>query len=355
MRIPAPRLYLGTMTFGWTGQTSSVVDKAVSQEMVQIFIDYCNKSSLPLHIDTARVYASGDTEAIVGSALNQISSDDLSATILGTKAHPSCKKGLSTQGIREQFQMSLDKTKVNSFGEYYLHQPDTETPLLESLQCVHSLMSDGLVKSFGMSNYHVSEMKRTFEICQELGLTKPTVYQGLYNPLNRAVERELIPLLKANGCSFIAYNPLAGGLLSGKHKKPGSGVVMQGRFKDNANYLPRFYTDENFDAIELIKEACEKEEITLVEATFKWLLKHSALTENDGVLLGASSAQQLQQNLDACRPVTNDCGLSEEILSAFDSASKITEKKSFPYWRSYSADMPGRESMDQGASYSAVK
>jgi len=377
MRIPGPRLYLGTMTFGWTSQTSSVVDESVSLEMVEMFRDHCKKtssssssSSPPMvHIDTARIYSGGATEGILGSALKQmkVSSSMDDNIIVGSKAHPSWEMGgLSPKGIESQFKKSMEEVGgseeggLTSFGEYYLHQPDTEHSLLESLRCIDGLVADGLIRSFGMSNYHVTEMERAFELCEQYGLTKPTVCQSLYNPLNRAVETQLLPLLKANKCSFVAYNPLAAGLLTGKHHTQTQTrirpqLVQDGRFKDNPNYLPRFYTDANFEAVQLIKTACDHEGVTLVDATFKWLLRHSALGIHDGILLGASSVSQLRQNLDACLAATDegDEGLSDDIIQAFDDASKLAEVDAFPYWRSYSKDMPGRDDMDHGASYSS--
>jgi len=359
------------MTFGWTGQTSSVVDVNVSTEMTQMFMDHCQKTSsssatTAIHIDTARVYASGRTEGILGSVLSSINGvENIENIVVGSKAHPSWEDGgLSPKGIQSQFQKSISElNKSNndritiSLSEYYLHQPDTENSLLDSLRCIHEMVSDGLIQTFGMSNYHVTEMKRAFELCDEYDLTKPTVCQSLYNPLNRAVERDMLPLLAANGCSFVAYNPLAAGLLTGKHHRS-DGDVKEGRFKNNQNYLPRFYTDANFDAVDLIKQACDKEGVTLVDATFRWLLRHSALSHDDGILLGASSIDHLRQNLDACEKATleGDAGqLSSQILEAFDAAATIAEKDAFPYWRSYSSDMPGRDDMDQGASYSAAK
>lgn len=357
MKVPMPRLYFGTMTFGWS-QTSSFVNDAIAQDMTKKFIDFGKTISSESHyIDTARIYAGGKTEPIVGSVLKDVSSYcDLKSIVLGTKAHPSQPNGLSKDGIMDQFTASIDAMGVNAVSEFYLHQPDTEHSLLESLQCIHELIVDGKVKSLGLSNYHVSEVSRAFQLCDEHNLTKPTVYQGLYNPLNRAVEQELLPLLKDNACSYVAYNPLAAGLLTGKHKRAAADDVMTGRFKDNPNYLPRFYTSENFDAVDLIQAACDEEGLSLLEATFKWLLRHSALTEQDGVLLGASSIEQLDQNLEACLAASNnDKPLSDKILKAFDDAWKITEDSAFPYWRSYSNDMPNRENLDHGASYSATK
>lgn len=356
MKIPIPRLYLGTMTMGWS-QTSSYVDEHVALEMLKMFIRHNNEQEKDIHyIDTARIYAGGNTELIVGKILKAFGTPSAGIMALGTKAHPSVTEvgGLSPAGLKSQISASLDAMDVTSVGEYYLHQPDAEHDLLDSLKEAHTMVKEGLFCCLGMSNYHASEVKRAFALCDEHNLTRPTVYQGLYNPLNRKVEQELLPLLKANKCTFVAYNPLAAGLLSGKHKPDGQ--VQKGRFKENPNYLPRFYTDQNFQAIELIRKACNVDGITMVEATYIWLLRHSALTENDGVLIGASSLAQLEQNLAACASATSkDDGLSRQLLDAFEGAWKLTEEGAFPYWRSYSADMPDRGTLDQGASYAAKK
>ena len=100
-----------------------------------------------------------------------------------------------------------------------------------------------------------------------------------------------------NNCAFVAYNLLAAGLLAGKHTS--IDTVQKGRFKNNQNYLPRFYAPANFATIDLIHNACKKDNISMVEAMYRWLLCHSALDEKDGVLLGASSMAQLEQNLEA--------------------------------------------------------
>jgi len=315
-------------------------------------------------VDTARIYAGGKTEHIVGESLSSVAvscSTKDHAIYIGTKAHPSQPDGLSKAGILSQLQTSLDAMKLDSVQEYYLHQPDPETPLLESLQCLHELVQAGTIQEIGMSNYAAVEMQRAFEICEEHNLTKPKVYQGLYNPLNRRVEEELLPVLRRHGCSFVAYNPLAAGLLTGRHVKMNSDEnVPKGRFKNNPNYLPRFYTPANFEALEVIREACEKAEISMVEATYKWLLFHSALDadKGDGLLIGASSLEQLDANLKACS-VFEDGQLPLNVREAFDKAwevvSSVEPSEVFPYWRSYSKDMPGREELDHGASYNANK
>jgi aflatoxin B1 aldehyde reductase len=318
-------------------------------------------------VDTARIYAGGKTETILGVVLSSAKMKktvDPNALLVGTKAHPSQPHGLLALGLEQQLSASLQAMGLPMdycLQEYYLHQPDTEHDLLESLRALHGLVAAGRIRNIGMSNYHASEMRRAFDLCREHGLTPPSVYQGLYNPLNRAVEDELLPVLRANNCSFVAYNPLAAGLLTGKHTDPDPTRAQAGRFKDNPNYLPRFYTPRNFEAVDAIRAACQSEGIHMVEATYRWMLRHSALLpDKDGLLLGASSVAQLDQNLYACGVAASDEGpLPGPVLDAFEAAWGLVSRSSspspFPYWRSYSADMPNRGSLDPGASYEAVK
>jgi aflatoxin B1 aldehyde reductase len=353
MKLALPRAYLGTMTFAWSSQTSSIVDESVAEAMVKRFCEFNSKlgRSVPL-IDTARVYAGGDTEPMLGKVIQKIVPHSGKIGV-GTKAHPSVQQGLSKKGIRQQLGVSLNKMHLPRVGEYYLHQPDTENSLLESLKCVHELVLEGKISDIGISNYHSSEVARAFALCKEYDLTLPSVYQGIYNPLNRLVEDELLPILKENGCSFVAYNPLAAGLLSGKHKN--ANEFTQGRFINNENYIPRFYTHANFQALELIRKQCEKDGISMIEATYLWILKHSSLTSHDGLLVGASSLRQLDQNLAAYLTAVDKDNLSNELLAVFEECWSLTKPGAFPYWRSYSADMPQRDNLDPGASYNAEK
>jgi aflatoxin B1 aldehyde reductase len=272
--------------------------------------------------------------------------------ILGTKAHPSQNGGLSAAGLREQLESSLTAMGISKVDVFYLHQPDPENDLSESLECLQALIKEGKIAKYGLSNYSAVEVERCCTICQERQWQKPRFYQGLYNPLNRLVEKNLLPILRRNDIGFVAYNPLAAGLLTGKHKA--GEEVQAGRFKDNPNYLPRFYTDANFEALGKIQTACDTAGIGLVPATYAWLLRSSALRAKfrDGLLIGASSTSQLEQNLTACRKPVE---LPSAVKDAFDAAWTLTSEGAFPYWRSYSKDHPDRDNLDPGASYNAAK
>lgn len=182
--------------------------------------------------------------------------------------------------------------------------------------------------------------------------SSPPKLEGLYNPLNRGVEESLLPVLRQHDCSFVAYNPLAAGLLTGKHRSPDE--VIAGRFKDNPNYLPRFYTAQCFAAVEKIRKSCEEAEISMVDATYRWLLLHSELGPYDGVLIGASNLEQLDQNLSACCFENDEASkLPFAVVESMNSAWEITREGAFAYFRSYSSDMPDRESRPKGAGYVA--
>ncbi|GMH89314.1 hypothetical protein TrVE_jg12204 [Triparma verrucosa] len=338
-----PRLYLGTMTFGWD-QASSYVDSAIATEMIKVFASYGHRN-----IDTARIYSGGACEPIVATAIQNSNVKDL---LVGTKAHPSQEGGLSPAGLQSQFTTSCEALQTTSVHEYYLHQPDPSTPLLSSLRHASNLLSTGAITHLGLSNFSSSEVSHCLSLCREHSLPPPTLYQGLYNPLNRLIEPSLLPLLHSNNISFIAYNPLAGGLLTGSHTSPSS--PPPGRFNKNPNYLPRFYTPPNFHALSLIKTACKNSSISLIEATYSWLLFHSSLTSSDGLLIGASNLNQLKQNLKAC---TDPKPLSQEVINSFDEGWDIIESsgEAFKYWRGYSSDMPGKDSLDHGSVYSANK
>ena len=212
------------MTFAWS-QSSKKVDEATAADFLQQFLAGGHRT-----VDTARIYAGGNSEKMLGAVLQKAGNRD--AIELVTKAHPSQPEGLSPAGLRSQLTTSLEAMGVAKVDVLYLHQPDTNSPLTDTLECTHALMQEGLVAAFGLSNYSAVEVERCVAICKEKGYALPVVYQGLYNAINRRVEAELFPVLRANNIAFVAYNPLAAGLLTGKHAPEGD--VKAGRFKVRA-------------------------------------------------------------------------------------------------------------------------
>jgi len=243
--------------------------------------------------------------------------------------------GLSADGLREQVKASLEALCVKRLDLLYLHQPDTRCGLSETLSCMNELIQEGKVSAYGLSNYSAVETKYCVELCQLSGWTLPSVYQGVYNPLNRCVEDELFPILREHGIRFLAYSPLAGGLLSKSHCRD---KLPQKRVEDN----PYYFGTACLDAAERICAACVKAHISVLEATYCWLLYHSALCMGDGIVLGASSASQLKQNLAACEVAKP---LPDDIVAEFAESWIPCKMHAYQYWRLYSLDMPNRDAL----------
>lgn len=306
---------LGTMNFG---PQVTVED---SLQMVSIFL-----SEGFNEIDTAYVYNSGDSEKFLGKALRNTND---SRSIIATKVNPRVSGKLDGQSIQKQLHESLFRLQRESVDILYLHFPDPTTSLYETLECCSGLHKQGYFKELGLSNYSASEVLDIWDLCNENGWLTPSVYQGLYNGLSRNVEPELIPLLRKLSMRFYAYNPLAGGILSGKYSSIDE--ITAGRFTYRPNYKDRYWKKEFFDALNILNVACENRGISLVEAAFRWMTNHSALdaTAGDGVLIGASSNEQLKQNL----KFFGKEKLEQDILDAFDLSWDISKAESPPYFR----------------------
>eukprot|EP00800_Vazella_pourtalesii_P004109 TRINITY_DN1436_c0_g1_i10.p1 TRINITY_DN1436_c0_g1~~TRINITY_DN1436_c0_g1_i10.p1 ORF type:complete len:325 (+),score=65.97 TRINITY_DN1436_c0_g1_i10:80-1054(+) len=260
-------------------------------------------------LDTASCYSDGKSEVFMGL---HPACNDPERTIITTKANAFDGQRLTPASINTQLTTSLANLKRPYADLFYLHTPDHLTPIEESLSEVHKLYKAGLFKEFGLSNYKSWEVIDIYHICQANGWVLPSVYQGMYNPVTRSVEAELFPALRKFGMRFDAYNPLAGGILTGKHKfsDKSDGKIQPGRFEGNswaATYQKRFWSDSMFNTVDMVQKALDKayganHGVSLVETTLRWMLHHSSLSgkHGDGLILGASSLEQTKENVEAC-------------------------------------------------------
>lgn len=310
------KLVLGTMNFGLQ------VSTAESDAMVRFFLASENNE-----IDSAYVYNDGDTERILGDIFE---GNELPAYRVSTKVNPRITGKLDEASINAQLGESLRRMGKDSVDILYLHFPDPSTDIEETLAACSKLQERGLFQELGMSNFAAWQVVDSWHICQAHGWPKPTVYQGLYNPLSRKVEAELFPALRKLGIRFYAYNPLAGGILAGKYADFLDNPVS-GRFTHRPNYKDRYWKESYFDALHELSTSCKAEGISLVSAAFRWLAFHSALDSGagDGILLGASHISQLEQNMNALKAGT----LPRSIISGFEAAWLSVMPDSPDYFR----------------------
>lgn len=290
-----------SLIFG-SNSIGSAINVSESHEIMSYMID--NGVDM---LDTASMYGDGVCEETIGthSASNQF--------IITTKANPLNGKRLTPESIRHQLTSSLARLKRSYVDLFYLHLPDHSTPIEESLSEVQKLYSEGLIKEFGLSNYKSWEVVDVYHTCKSNGWVLPTAYQGMYNAVTRGVEGELFPALRKFGLRFEAYNPLGGGILTGKHKFSDmeEGSIQKGRFQGAAfdkTYKDRYWHKSIFNALDRVQETLNKaygpeHTVTLAEAALRWIVHHSQLSgeQHDAVILGASSLSHCRDNLLACK------------------------------------------------------
>ncbi|KAL8793852.1 MAG: hypothetical protein Q9195_003578 [Heterodermia aff. obscurata] len=244
-------------------------------------------------LDTASLYAG--SEALLGSTG---ASKDFT---IHTKAPGFTPGSLSRRSVEDGMKKSLEELKLNSVETYFLHCPDTQTPIEETLEAIQELYVAGKFRKFGLSNFKASDVESIYNLAKEKGYVLPTVYQGNYNAVSRHYEQDLFPLLRKLNMSFWAYSPIAGGFLvrSPQAIKEGN----QGRF-DKETRLGKMYHDlyakpSLISALEQWELVAKKVGITKAALAYRWVRFNSALqgTHEDALILGASSPAQLEQTL----------------------------------------------------------
>lgn len=299
---PISRLVLGTMTFGDT------VDEPTAARM----LDEALEAGITT-VDTANAYAGGATEEM----LSRLLAGRRDRVVLASKAGmPHGDHGehspLSPQGLRNSVEGSLRRLAVERIDLFYLHQPDRAASLHETLETVAELVSEGKIGALGVSNFAAWQIADLIHAAREVGAPRPVVAQQLYNLVARRLEEEYLEFASAHAIHTMVYNPLGGGLLTGKHTfeaKP-----SEGRYGDSklaAMYTQRYWDRQLFDAVGELAGIAADAGVPLAELSLRWL------SFRDGVgsmLLGGSKVEQLRSNI---RAVSNG-PLPTDVVAACD-------------------------------------
>ncbi|XP_032615019.1 aflatoxin B1 aldehyde reductase member 3 isoform X1 [Hylobates moloch] len=258
---------------------------------------------------------------------------------IDTKAIPLFGNSLKPDSLRSQLETSLKRLQCPRVDLFYLHMPDHSTPVEETLRACHQLHQEGKFVELGLSNYAAWEVAEICTLCKSNGWILPTVYQGMYNATTRQVETELFPCLRHFGLRFYAFNPLAGGLLTGKYKyEDKDGKQPMGRFFGTQwaeIYRNRFWKEHHFEGIALVENALQAaygaSAPSMTSAALRWMYHHSQLqgAHGDAVILGMSSLEQLEQNLAAAE----EGPLEPAVVDAFNQAWHLFAHECPNYFR----------------------
>ena len=314
-------IVLGTMTFG----------ESVFHPDIRAFVDTFLDSGYE-ELDTAYVYNNGNCEKLLGEVLKDINKPYK----IASKVNPRISGKLDGEAAYQQLSQSLERLGASYIDIFYLHFPDPMTPIESVLETCNTLWKKGKFRELGLSNFPAWMVADAWHKCDRRGWVKPTVYEGIYNPLTRKAETELKECLNNYGLRFYAYNPLAGGLLTGRYGKF-EDAPLNGRFTNRPNYQGRYWKKSCFEAVEMIKEAAAHHGFTSVEATYRWLSHHSMLCgdRGDAIIMGASKLSHLEQNLKAIK----NGRLPVDVLEAFDRAWNISKAESPEYFTLYKGNL----------------
>ncbi len=313
--LKVSRLALGTMMFG--GQTSEADGIAMTHAALDAGINF---------VDTANVYNQGASEICVGKALKGRRDKVILATkVNGRTGEDINEAGLSRWNIIRACEASLKRLDTDYIDLYYLHAPDYGTPIEETLAAMDTLMRHGKIRYYGFSNYASWQACEILWKAEKLGIPRPIASQNVYNLITRGLDDEFIPFAKHHDIGIVVYNPIAAGLLAGKHvygDRPTEGT----RFALSANYAARYWNERNFEALDKLIGIAGGAGLSILELAYRFVAAEDSVTS---ILSGVSKMEQLQQNL----AVLDGPALTQDVLDACDAVYRELTGSRFKYNR----------------------
>ncbi|MCL5973389.1 aldo/keto reductase [Ferrimicrobium sp.] len=307
------QLCLGTMTFGL---------QSGEEEAVRI-LDRAFDAGI-YFLDTADVYPlgggvrlAGTTEEIIGRWLKGKRDKVVLATkCFGATAKEPFQQGNSRKHIFDAVDASLRRLGTDYIDLYQLHRYDPNTPIDETMSALGDLVHMGKVRYIGCSNYPAFRLAKANGLAEGRGWERFSSVQPRYNLLYRVVERDLLELAREDGIGVIPYNPIAGGLLSGKHN-PNQTPAEGTRFNSTPAsqlYRERYWHEELFATVEQLKGVALREGVSLVTLAVAWVMRQPGVS---APIIGASKAVQLDESLAALNYQVSD-ELDAELRSLTD-------------------------------------
>jgi aryl-alcohol dehydrogenase-like predicted oxidoreductase len=293
--LTVSRLCLGTMTFGLQcdeATSRAILDRAAAGGIT--FLDAADVYPVGGGFQTA-----GRTEEIVGRWLEGRRHEFIVATKCGgAMSERPWDRGTSRKHVLDAIDASLRRLRTDYVDLYQLHHPDPETPIDESLRALDDVVRAGKARYVGCSNFPAYQLARALGRSELLGVGRFDTVQPRYNLLFRQIERDLLPLCREEALAVIPYNPLAGGLLSGKHRRE-TGPTPGTRFTlGNAasRYQDRYWHEREFATVEALRPLAAEAGLSPTQLALAWTLAEPAIT---APIVGASRPEQLDDAIAA--------------------------------------------------------
>lgn len=316
-------LCLGTMTFGEAGAGGQWGQIAkVDQEAADRLVERSLAAGINF-FDTANVYSFGESEKILGQSLKNLGVRRQDV-VIATKFHGVMGAGPNERGssrghIMDQVEQSLERLGTDHIDLYQVHGTDTVTPIDETLRALDDLVSRGLVRYVGVSNWQAWRIAKALGISERKDYARFETVQSYYSIAGRDLERDIVPMLTEEKLGLMVWSPLAGGLLSGKY---GPGAPGNGEGRRASFNFPPVDEEKAWPIVAIMRDVARAHDATVASVALAWILARPFVMS---IIIGASRMDQLEQNLAAA-----DLRLTADELARLDEASALTPE--YPGW-----------------------
>jgi len=318
-------LCLGTMTFGGSDGIWGLIGQLQQEQADELM-----RTALDAGInffDTANVYGNGASERILGQSLRnlEVAREDLviATKVLGPMGSGPNARGASRGHVMTQCHASLKRLQLDYIDLYQIHGFDPATPIEETLEALHTLVQQGLVRYIGLSNWAAWQVVKAVGIAEARNLSPILSLQSYYSLVGRDLERDVVPMLQSENIGLMVWSPLAGGYLSGKYEATDASSDNR-RAKFDFPPVDRTHGRQVIDVMRAIASQKEMDgsPCSVAQIALAWLLHQQVVTS---VIVGAKRADQLRDNIRAA-----SISLNLEELALLDEASKLPEE--YPGW-----------------------
>ena len=294
--IQVSKLCMGTMTFG------READEAVSKEIFN-----CCRDAGVNFFDCANVYSEGRAETILGKLISDCRNELVVTSKFGSPMGTGLNEtGGSRRHMTASLEASLKRLNTDYLDVYFLHRFDEHTPLRETLRALDDVVAQGKVRYTGVSNFAAWQVAKALGVSALNGWTSLQCVQPMYNLIKRQAEVEILPLAQSENLGVISYNPLAGGILSGKYGKDRQ--AAQGRLTADEMYQKRYADQWMYDAAVEFTQLAADSGHHPVSLAVAWVNHHPAIT---APIMGARNASQVKDSLGSA-----DIKLSSDLYDA---------------------------------------
>jgi aryl-alcohol dehydrogenase-like predicted oxidoreductase len=285
--LEAPRVMLGCGNFGGVGSAPAFFGQGQSEEEAFGLMDAAWELGITW-FDTADAYGGGRSEVAIGRWCRSRGVRPQITTKTYNPMAEGADSGLSRARIERQLASSLDRLGVDHVELYLAHEFDPEVPLDETMGALEDLVTRGLIRAYGVSNFSAQQL-------EQAAAGSPACVQNSFSLLERADERELLPLCEERAISYVAFGPLAGGWLTGKYRR-GEPFPAGSRMTQRPEPYSDFVRDEVFDALETLERTAAERGTSMAGLALAWLLGEPRLTS---AVVGPARPEHLEPVVEA--------------------------------------------------------